>query len=178
MTSSAIADTKITNVTLKLFESSGWYQVDYSSAEPFWWGKGKGCNFINTPCVAAGVPSFQPEYCPTLAAEGCSFAGRDKGYCGVYPSAPTQSGLNSAFNYWGDNTVVFDSFADNCPYINAFSNGNCEDPQFSSGTSSSRYIAAEYFGHGSRCFSSKFGTTGHVPATKESYCLKNYVKKL
>jgi len=176
MTSSAIENTKITNITLKLFESSGWYQVDYSVAEPFWWGKGKGCSFIDTPCVGPGgsPASFTPEFCIDLTKYDCIFSGRDKGYCGVFSLPRTDPNLDPAFDYWGDKTAVPDTFADNCPYVHSFSNANCENAAHGSG--SGRFASFEYFGLGSRCFNSKI-SNAETPIQKYPYCLKNFVSQ-
>lgn len=34
--------------TLALFEDSGWYEVSYDINDPSFWGKGKGCGFLET----------------------------------------------------------------------------------------------------------------------------------
>jgi hypothetical protein len=41
----------ISEITLALFEDSGWYKVDYSKANLFLWGKEQGCSFFNLKCV-------------------------------------------------------------------------------------------------------------------------------
>lgn len=45
----------ISEITLALFEDSGWYKVDYSQANLFLWGKNKGCGFldVNKICIKA-----------------------------------------------------------------------------------------------------------------------------
>jgi hypothetical protein len=41
-------NTYMSRFTLALLDSSGFYtSVNYSSAEPSSWGKGKGCSFFN-----------------------------------------------------------------------------------------------------------------------------------
>lgn len=38
----------ISRFTLALLDSSGWYEsVNYTYSETSFWGKGKGCNFLN-----------------------------------------------------------------------------------------------------------------------------------
>lgn len=46
----------ITNVTLALLEDSGWYKPDYTSAEPMWWGKNRGCDFTIYDKCSMGNP--------------------------------------------------------------------------------------------------------------------------
>ncbi len=38
----------MSRITLAFLESTGWYtSVNYDYAEPYIWGKGKGCNFLD-----------------------------------------------------------------------------------------------------------------------------------
>lgn len=41
----------ISDISLAFFEDSGWYKVDYSKANIFYWGKNKGCRFFTDNCV-------------------------------------------------------------------------------------------------------------------------------
>ena len=46
-------------LTLALFEDSGWYKVSYETAELSPFGKGRGCDFVNDPCINNdGIPVF------------------------------------------------------------------------------------------------------------------------
>jgi len=45
---------------LALYLDSGWYGVDDTLAENLYWGKNRGCNFLNLGCKA--TPAFR-EYC-------------------------------------------------------------------------------------------------------------------
>lgn len=42
----------ISDITLALFEDSGWYSVNYELSNLFLWGKSKGCDFFNKKCVS------------------------------------------------------------------------------------------------------------------------------
>ena len=168
MTASQIKNTKVTTFTLKLFEASGWYQPDYSMAEEAFWGKGRGCGFIDQTCLDGTQTARFPEFCTGLTSRGCTPTHSHVGYCGA-STTTRDSGLDSAFNYWGDNTIVGDSYADNCPYIVGYSNKDCEDP------ASLKFIDAEVHAAGSRCFSGQFGVT--LPGSKQAYCLPNKCEK-
>ena len=37
----------VSRFTLALLDSTGWYDVNYTFAEPTGWGKNKGCKFLN-----------------------------------------------------------------------------------------------------------------------------------
>lgn len=51
MTAASIENAKITEFTLAFLEGTGWSQGNYSLAETLYWGKGKGCDFYDGPCV-------------------------------------------------------------------------------------------------------------------------------
>jgi hypothetical protein len=74
MTASQINDQRISELTLALLASSGWYQVDYSMADPYFYGKGQGCAYLS-------ASSGYKEFCSN-SGEGCSFHGQAGGYCG------------------------------------------------------------------------------------------------
>jgi len=73
MTASQMNDQRISYLTLKLLESTGWYQVNYGMADPFYWGKGEGCGFFS-------ATSGYKEFC-SGSAGGCNFHGRAGSYC-------------------------------------------------------------------------------------------------
>ena len=167
MTSSDITDSRVTEFTLALLEGTGWYKVNYEVAEPFIWGKGKGCDFIYKDCInpLTKAPAFE-EFCSPLASKGCTFSGRAQGYCGA-TRIITDPKLNPEIDYWNNQTVTFDPFADNCPYVMDYANADCENPAYS-------YIgkvSAEKFGKGSKCFTGNFLKSKPAKST-QPYCLK------
>ncbi|KAA0194103.1 Leishmanolysin peptidase [Fasciolopsis buskii] len=40
----------VSNLTLSYFQDTGWYEVDYSQADDWQWGKGLGCDFVQKSC--------------------------------------------------------------------------------------------------------------------------------
>ncbi|XP_022332013.2 ciliated left-right organizer metallopeptidase-like [Crassostrea virginica] len=64
--------TFLDRMTLAVFEDSGWYEVDYSQADEYYWGKGKGCKLLSNPSVS--------QVC-NLGEHGCHFLHRDKAVC-------------------------------------------------------------------------------------------------
>lgn len=38
----------VSNFTLALLDSTGWYEINYTYAEPTDWGKNEGCSFMDT----------------------------------------------------------------------------------------------------------------------------------
>jgi len=173
MTASAINDARITEFTLAFLEGTGWYTVNYSMAEPFFWGKNKGCAFVNGLCVdKTTFKANFDEFCSPLASKACTFHGRAGGYCGT--TSPTVSStLEPDMNYWNNNTAMPDTFADNCPYIRPYSNIDCEDPA----DSKRAVLSAEVYGTGSKCFMGTLYPTGTL-TSKTAFCLKyNCVKQ-
>jgi len=164
MTSSTNTDTKLTEFYLALLESTGWYTPDYTMAEPIFWGKGLGCNFLDTKCIDSNkATAFPTHYCTTLDVDRCSFSGEAYAVCGTNYIYKSPS-LPSAWNYFGDNTAVIDIFADNCPYYYAYHNAVCRD----SSNTDINLPGGEYFGQDSNCFTGTLGTGTTTP-----YCLKN-----
>jgi len=67
MTSKFTAVSVISAFSLKIMEDSGYYQVDYSYAEPFMWGYQRGCSFLSFTCDLR----FN-EFCSTEDKTGCT----------------------------------------------------------------------------------------------------------
>ena len=59
-----------------LMNDSGWYQLDFSTADDITWGKYAGCNFVNTACNL----SFR-EFCQVAGQLSCSVDYRAKTVC-------------------------------------------------------------------------------------------------
>lgn len=49
----------ISNITLALFEDSGWYKVNYKMGQHILWGKNEGCDFIYSKCITSFIPGAQ-----------------------------------------------------------------------------------------------------------------------
>jgi hypothetical protein len=105
MTSSTSKDARISEFTFALLESSGWYTANYSYADPFFWGQGKGCNFLDTKCVNSQFETNREEFCNPLGHGGCQYHRRFAGYCGTV-NTKTNKALLSAFNYWKNDTII------------------------------------------------------------------------
>ena len=50
MTASSIKNGALSGFTLALLEDSGWYLPNYDAAEPMFWGKGQGKDFLENQC--------------------------------------------------------------------------------------------------------------------------------
>jgi len=173
MTASDIVDARITEFFLALLEGTGWYSPDYSLAEPMLWGKGQGCDFLETKCInpTTKQTAFPGYFCNNLGQNSCSFGDQAYGVCGNTDPTYKKPSLDSAFNYWGDNTAVLDIFADNCPYYVAYTSTECKDDT----NEPFNLPEGESFGYNSSCFTGTLLNTGTPSATK-SYCFQRTCK--
>ena len=67
MVANQVANPVVSKFTLKLMEDSGWYQINYSMAEPFFWGKGEGCSILTGDC------KYHGNSCAKKGDEGCFY---------------------------------------------------------------------------------------------------------
>jgi hypothetical protein len=144
LSSGAIHGRRITEFTLAYLEGTGWYDPDYSFAEPFNFGQGAGCDFIYTPCNATATTSAHEEYCVGNGRE-CTQIGRGGGFC------------------------KSDICTDNCRFVSPQFEYDCENPN---GIYYTPYSAKQVYGRGagSKCFSGNLTNYGTV--SKTTYCFK------
>eukprot|EP01065_Artemidia_motanka_P042692 TRINITY_DN5771_c0_g1_i3.p1 TRINITY_DN5771_c0_g1~~TRINITY_DN5771_c0_g1_i3.p1 ORF type:complete len:1240 (+),score=286.45 TRINITY_DN5771_c0_g1_i3:39-3722(+) len=114
----------VSRITLAYFQDSGLYQVDYGKATEvpaLWWGRSRGCSFIDARCNAASVRG--PEFCfPTDSelsdpSNQCSFTLRALGLCAV---SKYSADLPVADQYFSDPKLGGAlASMDYCPYVSA-----------------------------------------------------------
>jgi len=143
MTSGVLNGRRISELTLAVLESSGWYYPDYSYAEPDNYGAGQGCGFINSKCSSSG--SAFEEFCTKTGERGCFSSGMSGGLCGS------------------------DKNADGCKYYIPSSNYDCENDDADRYT---RLAELQVFGRGkgSRCFDGTLSTRSNDK--KNSFCFR------
>jgi len=143
MASGGIFDRRLSEFSLALLEGSGWYDPDYSYAEPFFYGKGQGCGFVNNKCSASQA-QFD-EFC-TGSSRSCSPQGRSGGKCSS------------------------DSKADGCKYIDPDVDYDCDNDD---GADNARLPSLEVYGRGagSKCFTGDLNTRKSSNGAT-SFCFK------
>jgi len=143
MQSGSITGKRMSPFSLGLLEASGWYEVDYDYAEPYFYGQGQGCNFVNSGSCSSSRAEFD-EFC-VGGNRGCNFMGNSGGSC------------SSSSNM------------DNCNFMLASNSYNCE---VSSNAGNAKLSGVEVFGRdvGSRCFSGTLSTKSS--SSIYAYCLK------
>lgn len=77
MIGNSYGENLISEITLALFEDSGWYKVNYDYANFLVLGKNKGCEFFNSVCIEKDLASsyktkFMDEFCINFNEPVCS----------------------------------------------------------------------------------------------------------
>jgi hypothetical protein len=145
MTSGVIHGRRVSEFSLAVLDGSGWYDPDYSYAEPFFFGKGEGCNFLYKTCTSSTF-NFD-EFCDNSGTRGCTPVGRGGGIC------------------------TSDSRSDNCMYYLPAIELDCENEN---GEDNARFPELQNFGRtaGSKCFEGDL--TRLTSSTSTTFCF-NYV---
>ena len=68
MVSDDTTDAKFTSINLAIAKDSGWYEVDLSLGEHYFWGKDEGCSIFESSCPHSTVS----EFCNVEGHKGCS----------------------------------------------------------------------------------------------------------
>jgi hypothetical protein len=144
MTSGSIIGKRFSEFSLGMLEASGWYDIDYSYAEPFSFGQGNGCDFISASCSNAA--SRFDEYC-TGSNRGCSATGRGGGSCNNDPNM------------------------DGCRFYYPFEYNDCENDD---AADDARLADLQVFGRGagSKCFTGTLNTRKSSNGLT-SFCFKS-----
>ena len=173
MISTDYPDQAISDITLGLFEDSGFYKVNYYSGGLFKFGKGKGCEFFNKDCIENEQATFD-EFCDTANEAMCSASRTLKSSC--YLTTYTSS-IPTAYQYFSDPRKGGFPAADYCPVpyqahsSSTYFSNHC---QIGSSSLSSEYN--EKIGFDSFCFmssilpSSSTTSTSQIPICYEVRC--------
>jgi len=152
MTAEFNPEGSISEMSLALFEETGWYQVNYYSGGLFRFGKNKGCEFLNSKCIENGKSISENEF--TYVENGgqimnCNSSRTSKGavVISIYENIP------EIYQYYSNPTWGGSMFADYCslsyPFESAGWNnsGNCV-----MGLSEYEVGLGETIGQNSSCF--------------------------
>jgi len=141
MSTGGIQGAKISEISMAFLEGTGWWIADYSYAEPYFFGKGQGCDFVYGKCEAA----LFDDYCEGSGI-ACTGVGLSGGYC------------------------KSDSKSESCRFIVPQTEFNCDNPNGIYYTPlSSRQVYGR--GLGSKCFSGNLTTYKPPTEVKQaSYC--------
>jgi hypothetical protein len=142
MTSGVIHGRRLSEFSFAVLEGSGWYFPNYTYAEPFYFGKGQGCNFLYMNCSSSNF-NFE-EFCKD-SGRRCTPVGRGGGVC------------------------TEDSRSDNCSYSIPAVDYDCENP---TAEDAARFPELQVFGRetGAKCFDGNL--TKLTKTTPTTFCFK------
>ena len=95
---------KITKMSLAVAQDSGWYEVDLSLGENYYWGKDEGCDIFAKTCSHTTVS----EFCSTSLELGCNDNHLERSICFT-----SKFNKNCPTNVNGDKCKVYKEISDN-----------------------------------------------------------------
>ena len=111
MVSSDIKEMAISDITLALFEDSGWYTVNHYTGGLFRYGRNQGCDFILKKCIINEKSNFD-EFCTVSGEQMCYGSHLTKGKC--YLKSEIEN-ISVNYQYFSDPTKGGYGPADFCP---------------------------------------------------------------
>lgn len=121
MSSIILSDAVFSDITLGLFEDSGFYIPDYSMAGPMTWGKNQGPDWFTKSCI--NKKSTLQGFCNDLSdTPSCNFFSNSYGKCYIkdYKKIPDYE------NYFGTFQGGIENM-DYCPVVIPSEDGFCQD---------------------------------------------------
>jgi len=112
MISTDYLENVISDISLALFEDSGWYEVNYYTGGLFRFGKGQGCDFLNSKCISNDKSNFEWDFCDSPDIETCTSNNLNRARCYLVRIA---SNIDNAYKYFTDPREVGWEDADYCP---------------------------------------------------------------
>ena len=162
MISNEYPDSIISDITLGLFEDTGFYKVNYYSGGLFKFGKNEGSKFFNTTCIENEKAAFD-EFCDVQGKAMCSSSRAVKSKCYI----ANYNNIEEQYRYFRDSTKGGFPPADYCPVAyephdsNSYFSKHC-----GVGTATlSNY--GEKIGENSFCFMSSLYQSSVTPLTSE-----------
>ena len=160
----------MSDITLALFDATGYYRTMPYSGGLFKFGKNKGCDFLEQKCIEDTKP-ISDEFCVLPDEPKCSYARNMKLSCYIIDYSNYGIKIPEKYQYFDNNYLGGFSYADYCPVALEES---ADDDYFNYscnvGTSTLASEYGETIGYDSLCFmssllpssSSKIETTGPI----------------
>ncbi|CAG9318551.1 unnamed protein product [Blepharisma stoltei] len=137
----------LSDITLALFQDSGWYTVNFDYAQKTIWGNGEGCDWFEEKCIEDGSAKF-PGFCTVNDQKGCDVFHLSSALCAQSDKYPD---IHKYEQYFSDPKIGgINPFADYCPYMYAYSNKHCRETT----AMSQPLYYGEKVGFSSRCIES------------------------
>ena len=103
----------ISDITLALFEDSGWYKVNYYTGGLFRFGKNIGCDFFEKKCIENRKSIFPNEFCHSKKEPKCLNSHLGMGEC--YIMEYEKGEIPSKYRYFKDEKLGGQYYMEFCP---------------------------------------------------------------
>ena len=111
----------ISDISLALFKDSGWYDVNYYSGGLFRFGKGQGCEFLDSLCLTSGKSNFEWEFCDENFQNICTSNNLNRGICLIQNYS---SSIPTSYRYFGTSYTGGWKPSDYCPVAISYSSSS------------------------------------------------------
>ena len=112
MIGSDYGETVISEITLAVFEDSGWYKVNYYTGGLFRYGKNKGCSFLEEKCVQSDTEVISGnEFCLKTTEPFCLSCRTGRGICYI----TKHTSIPEEYQYFSNPTIGGYEPSDYCP---------------------------------------------------------------
>ena len=167
MISTDFQEKVISDITLALFEDTGFYKVNYYTGGLFKFGKNKGCDFLYKRCIINEYSQFN-EFCEKESEPKCSYSRSIKSSCYIHDYT---NELSSEYQYFSNPKRGGFFAADYCPVPFESHPSNYYYPKHCLiGKSDDSNIYGEKLGNNSFCFISSL-----LPNNSESSVSTNAI---
>ncbi|KDO26018.1 hypothetical protein SPRG_08671 [Saprolegnia parasitica CBS 223.65] len=145
-------------LTLAYFQDSGWYRVNFTSAEPMYWGAGRGCSFAMDSCVTrhaangTSTSNVPDHYCVDEDVDACTVDLTARAFCTL---STTTTAIPSYAQYFTNAARGGSSFPDFCPILAGYAQGDCRiSTNLQYPTNTNINLLGETYGSSSYCLKS------------------------
>jgi hypothetical protein len=161
----------LSDITLALFEDSGFYKVNYYSGGLFKYGKNTGCSFFEKKCIENGDTDFKNDFCTNYNEDFCSRSKTIKGKCLIHEY---KESIPSRYRYFDNKKYGGFYSANYCPVSNSEESKNYYFPNSCKvGVSTLNEEYGETFSNSSFCFmSSLLPTDSTQNSLNQAICYK------
>ena len=130
-------DAIFSDVSMALYEDSGWFKVNYEYTSEVIWGYHRGCSWLFSSCIQSGN-ALSTEFCDSATLPRCDYTYTKKGACDLYSGTTL---IPSLYQYFNDPYIGgADEFVDYCPVVVPDPMNDC------TGTISSPEVNNEVYG--------------------------------
>ena len=170
MMASDYSDVVLSDISLALFEDTGFYKVNYYTGGLFRFGKNQGCSFFEKKCLYNQGQNtiFPNDFCNENGKEFCSSSHLSKGNCYI----TKYSSIKEKYRYFGDKHTGGFSHADYCPVSYAATTNN--DYYFPSNCRNGKSVyEGEIINEDSLCFESSINNSDMKSVCYKMECDQN-----